>query len=140
MLHKPFFYTSIHKIHHEHKVSTSIAMMHAHPLEYVFGNVGPATLGVVILGKRMHLSSYMAWNFVRLCNSLDGHCGYDFTWVPFRLLPFKLDGQEHPYHHSENIGSYGSFLSVWDTYFGSNSMFWQLRRDSDSEINLQKAK
>ena len=92
LLHTPYLYKKIHKYHHEHKISTSLAMIHAHPLEYALGNVMPSTFGVLMLGKRMHFSSYMAWSVVRTINSLDGHCGYDFTWVPFRLLPFKLDG------------------------------------------------
>jgi methylsterol monooxygenase/4-alpha-methyl-delta7-sterol-4alpha-methyl oxidase len=67
-------------------------MIHAHPIEYALGNILPSSFGVLMLGKRMHFSTYMAWGVVRTINSLDGHCGYDFTWVPCRLLPFKLDG------------------------------------------------
>ena len=65
LLHKPFFYKMVHKIHHEHRVTTSIAQIHAHPLEYVFGNVLPATIGCLVLGKRMHMTSYLGWIFWR---------------------------------------------------------------------------
>lgn len=40
-LHKPFFYSRIHKYHHEHKVPTTFACIHAHPIEFYFGNVVP---------------------------------------------------------------------------------------------------
>lgn len=40
-LHRPFFYSRFHKYHHEHKVPTSFACIHAHPVEFYFGNVLP---------------------------------------------------------------------------------------------------
>jgi sterol desaturase/sphingolipid hydroxylase (fatty acid hydroxylase superfamily) len=123
LLHKPFFYKMIHKIHHEHKVTTSIATIHAHPLEYLFGNGIPSVLGCLILGKRMHMSSYFAWGFWRNCEALYGHSGYAFSWNPFRLLPFHSDGREHPFHHSENVGNYSSTTNVWDYIYGTNSAF-----------------
>lgn len=65
MLHKPFMYKRIHKIHHEHKVTVSIAAIHTHPLEYLFGNALPSALGCLILGQRMHLASYFFWGVWR---------------------------------------------------------------------------
>jgi sterol desaturase/sphingolipid hydroxylase (fatty acid hydroxylase superfamily) len=40
-LHRPVFYSWIHKYHHEHKVPTVLASIHAHPIEFYFGNVVP---------------------------------------------------------------------------------------------------
>jgi sterol desaturase/sphingolipid hydroxylase (fatty acid hydroxylase superfamily) len=40
-LHRPFFYSRFHKYHHEHKVPTTLACIHAHPVEFYFGNVLP---------------------------------------------------------------------------------------------------
>ena len=96
-------YKRIHKIHHEHKVTTSIAAIHAHPLEYLIGNAIPATLGPFILGRRMHMSSYFAWGVWRIAEALQGHSGYDFTWNPYRFLHLTSDGKEHAFHHSENV-------------------------------------
>jgi sterol desaturase/sphingolipid hydroxylase (fatty acid hydroxylase superfamily) len=113
----------IHKIHHEHKVTTSIATIHAHPLEYFFGNALPSTLGCLILGQRMHISSYFAWGVWRGYEALYGHSGYAFSWSPYRLIPFHSDGREHPFHHSENVGNYSSSANVWDMVYGTNSAF-----------------
>lgn len=45
LLHFRYLYPYIHKIHHEHKVTTSIALLHTHPIEYVFANAIPQILG-----------------------------------------------------------------------------------------------
>ena len=123
LLHKPYLYKTIHKTHHEHKVTTSIATICTHPLEYLFGNAVPSTLGALILGKRMHMSSYLAWGVWRGYEALFGHSGYAFTWNPYRILPFHSDGREHPFHHSENVGNYSSSSNVWDLIYGSNAAF-----------------
>lgn len=129
LLHRPYFYKTIHKIHHEHKVTCSLATVHAHPLEYGLGNVLPATLGAMILGKRMHLSSYFGFLLWRGVESLYGHSGYALSWSPFRWLPFHSDGREHPFHHSENVGNYSSVTNVWDLVFGTNTTFKKLVRE-----------
>ena len=41
------------------------------------------------------------------------------------MLPVHLHGQENPYHHSENVGSYGAFLDVWDYVLGTNTSFYK---------------
>ena len=86
-LHLPWLYPSVHKIHHEHKVTFSLAALHAHPLEYILGNVVPVMVGPAILGPRMHLASAFGWYFMRQFESIEGHSGYSFSWSPFRLLP-----------------------------------------------------
>ncbi len=57
LLHHPWFYKHIHKIHHENKVTWFSAFSHAHPLEYLFGNILPGLVGSAILGNRMHVAS-----------------------------------------------------------------------------------
>ena len=56
-LHRPYFYKRIHKYHHEHKETTSIACIHAHPFEYFIANIIPVLSGSLILGKRSHGST-----------------------------------------------------------------------------------
>ena len=88
LLHSSWLYPYIHKIHHENKVVYCLAAIHAHPIEYLFGNILPLSVGPIILGHRLHRAAMFGWFFIRGCETVDAHCGYDFPWSPFRLLPF----------------------------------------------------
>merc|ERR1719148_553635 len=107
-LHLPAFYPYIHKIHHEHKVTTAIATNHAHPIEFIFGNILPTAIGTIILGKNCHITTVWFVYFLRTLESIEGHSGYDWSWSIFHLLPFTTDYGYHVYHHSNNIGNYSS--------------------------------
>jgi sterol desaturase/sphingolipid hydroxylase (fatty acid hydroxylase superfamily) len=118
-------YPKIHKIHHENQFVYSLAAISSHPLEFVFGNVIPMMVGPTILAHRMHRSSVFGWFMVRAAETIDAHCGFDFSWSPFRLLPFQLEGDYHYFHHSSNVGNYATFFTWWDTILGTNSAFYK---------------
>lgn len=125
MLHTKYLYRLIHKIHHEHKITIGLAAEYSHPLEFIFGAALPSACGTFILGNRCHFVTHLIWNIVRIFESLDGHCGYEFSWSPYRLIPFSTSASYHAFHHSHNIGNYSSFFSLWDTLTGSNSIYYK---------------
>lgn len=116
-LHMDFIYPYVHKIHHKYVNTISIASEYAHPLEFVFGNVLTSNSGVLILGKKCHMVTYLMWNVLRIAETTDGHCGYDFSWSPFRLLPMSAGSEFHHYHHLAFKGNYASFFTYWDRIF-----------------------
>lgn len=123
MLHTKWLYQKIHKIHHKHISTLFYAYAAAHPLEYIFGNVLPTVVGVLILGKNIHVTTVIGWYIARSFETLEGHCGYDFSWSPFRWVPFSAGYGYHVFHHSVNVGNYSSFFHIWDTILGSNSAY-----------------
>ena len=112
-------------MHHEHRTTVAIATNYTHPFEFVFGNVLPSIMGQLILGPHMHITTVWCWAILRTLESQEGHCGYDFPWSVFRLLPFGSDYGYHVYHHSHNIGNYSSFFTLWDTILGSNKAYYR---------------
>jgi sterol desaturase/sphingolipid hydroxylase (fatty acid hydroxylase superfamily) len=112
-------------MHHEYAHTVGIASQYTHPVEYLLGNVLPTAMGTLILGPRMHLVSVFGWYALRIGESIDGHSGYEFSFSPYRLIPFSASASYHDYHHSHNVGNYGSFFQIWDTVFGTNRDFYQ---------------
>lgn len=60
LLHHPLFYKKIHKVHHEFNNTTILATTYNHPVESVITSL-PTALGMFILGKRCHYSTYITW-------------------------------------------------------------------------------
>ena len=89
LLHTRFLYRHFHKMHHRFTVTVGIAAEYAHPFEHVFGIMLPTAIGPLILGRNIHILTVFAWYAVRTGESLDGHCGYDFSFSPYRLIPFS---------------------------------------------------
>jgi sterol desaturase/sphingolipid hydroxylase (fatty acid hydroxylase superfamily) len=88
LMHTPFFYSRIHKKHHEYKSSISYSAEYAHPVEYLLVNIMGAGSGPILLAKNMHFITFLAWIIYRVGDTLDQHSGYDFPWNPFTILPF----------------------------------------------------
>jgi methylsterol monooxygenase/4-alpha-methyl-delta7-sterol-4alpha-methyl oxidase len=111
-----------------------ISSEYAHPIEYIVGNLLPVYAGSLILGKNLHCISFALWTIVRISESHDTHSGYEFTWSPFRLIPFQTTTSYHEYHHSRNIGNYSTFFTIWDTVFGSNVEFYKFLKNKDKQL------
>ena len=137
LLHWKYIYPHIHKMHHTHKITVGIAGEYAHPLEYMLGNMLPTSVGPAVLGfNKCHLVTVIAWYIIRFTENLDGHSGYEFSWSPYRLIPFSGSAEYHAFHHAVNIGNYGSFFSIWDTIFGTNRVF----NEAQDKVNNAKVK
>ncbi len=124
LLHQRWIYPYIHKVHHTYTTTVGIAAEYSHPIDFIFSSLVPSALGPMILGENMHFATFMMWSVVRLGETLDGHCGYEFSWSPYRLIPFSTSASYHNFHHSHNSGNYSSFFSLWDTVFGQNNDFY----------------
>ncbi|OMJ94020.1 hypothetical protein SteCoe_2939 [Stentor coeruleus] len=122
-LHHPFMYKRFHKQHHEYVVSIGLAGAYSHPVEFILSGLMPTSLGPVLLGKQCHIITLYLWVIMRNLESVDGHSGYELPWSPFRLLPFSAGAEYHGYHHSHNIGNYGSLLTLWDSLCSTNTSF-----------------
>jgi sterol desaturase/sphingolipid hydroxylase (fatty acid hydroxylase superfamily) len=121
----PALYTRIHKVHHEYTQNVVSASEHAHPVEFVVGNLLPVITPVILL--RMHLFAAAVFTGVRIFVSAEEHCGYAFPWSPVRLLPFQASVEGHDFHHSHNVGVYASQFVWWDRLMGTDAHFLRWR-------------
>jgi sterol desaturase/sphingolipid hydroxylase (fatty acid hydroxylase superfamily) len=128
----PFLYRNVHKVHHVYHANTvGYAVIHAHPVEFVFGNglptaAGPllvAALGGAGVGPGLHAITFAVWSLWRLTEGVDGHAGFDWPWAPTRVLPFSASSASHDFHHAQIVGCYASFFGWWDALMGSDAAF-----------------
>lgn len=124
LLHTKWLYAHVHKVHHTHKTTVGIAAEYSHPIDFIFSSIFPSALGVILLGKHIHFYTFILWGIIRIGETLDGHSGYEFSWSPYRLIPFSSSARYHGFHHSHNIGNYSSFFSFWDTICGTNKVYY----------------
>ena len=86
----------------------------------------PVITGMIVLGNNLHSSTLIAWTLFRVFETHDGHSGYEFPWSPFRLIPFGADATYHDFHHSKNVGNFGSLMTIWDSMLNTNKDFYAI--------------
>eukprot|EP01012_Entosiphon_sulcatum_P003081 TRINITY_DN10849_c0_g1_i1.p1 TRINITY_DN10849_c0_g1~~TRINITY_DN10849_c0_g1_i1.p1 ORF type:complete len:280 (+),score=40.23 TRINITY_DN10849_c0_g1_i1:25-864(+) len=127
-LHTRLLYKRIHKIHHEFRRTRAWAAEYAHPVEFVVADVVPTFTGPLLVhllrfhaskGSAMHLWTLQAWLTYRFLEALDGHCGYALPFSPFAIWPLRPSAKMHDYHHSHNVGNFGSQTMFWDKLMGT---------------------
>ena len=118
LMHIPFFYKHFHKRHHSFKRSNAAAGEYFHPIDYLLSGTLPTMLGTLII--RPHILVVWSWLIIRIWEACDGHSGYDLVFVPFRYFPFRPGAQVHDFHHSQNVGNYGSLTVFWDWLCGTD--------------------
>ena len=82
----------------------------------------------------------MTWYTIHALESVESHSGYDFSFSPYRCVPFGADYAYHAYHHSHNIGNYSSYFTVWDTVFGSNKVYYDYVAETRREATKDQGK
>ncbi len=125
ILHSPMLYQGVHKVHHQYSDTVGLSTEYTHPLDYFFTGVVPSALACAVLGPHMHITTVLSFTVLRVWETMDLHCGYEFPWSPFRLLPFASSAEYHDFHHSHNVGNYSSMFSFWDTIHGKNCDFFE---------------
>jgi len=110
-----------HKMHHEYKMNTTLAAQHNHPIDHIFSIAGPGLFALSLVNP--HSLTAFQWTLWAMFSNLDEHVGYAFPWSPVRWFPFSASTNEHEFHHSKNIGCFGSKLSIFNSLLGGHEHF-----------------
>jgi sterol desaturase/sphingolipid hydroxylase (fatty acid hydroxylase superfamily) len=114
-----------HKLHHEFKIPHVLNAMHLDPIDYLVGTALPFAGGYILLGDNVHFITLTYWSVWRLCEGASNHSNYDFDWSMFRIVPAAAGASYHTFHHTHNIGNYGSFMALHDTICGTNKDYYK---------------
>ncbi|KAI5286652.1 C-4 sterol methyl oxidase [Ascosphaera aggregata] len=135
IFHWPFFYRTVHKIHHQYSAPFGLAAEYASPIEVMalgFGTVGGPLIWAAITGD-LHIMTMYIWIVLRLFQAIDSHSGYEFPWSLHHFLPFWAGAEHHDVHHEKFVGNYASSFRWWDKIFDTeyspdNAKRWRAKR------------
>ena len=94
----------LHKRHHEATAPNVLDAEYAHPLENVIQSLTNLPFFVLF---NVHLITWWVWLAFRLVSMYETHSGFMFSFSSGLATEF------HEYHHTQNIGCYGS-IPTWD--------------------------
>jgi sterol desaturase/sphingolipid hydroxylase (fatty acid hydroxylase superfamily) len=116
-LHSPSGYR-YHKDHHAFYTPMALAGHWGSTVDGLVSLPLPAFAPVFLLG--IHPTTLWFYSIIHTCHSSYDHCGYDFPFNPFQLIPFGGHAQAHNFHHSHNIDNFGLYWRFWDVVMGTN--------------------
>lgn len=111
--HKPFFYNSVHKKHHEHSSTNLMSLFVLHPVESL--GFGLLLIGVLslwsfsVLSLSIYLMINLVWGTI-------GHLNREF--FPKKATKIAIGTTHfHNQHHLFEDKNFGFYTSIWDRLF-----------------------
>lgn len=111
VLHHPFVYKHVHRLHHEFNYPVALVAFYFHPIEVLSTVYLPMLLGPLLYGH--HSSLILIWVPLGIIGGIMEHCGYKF--------PYSSSPQLHTWHHNVPNKIFG-MLGVLDWIHGTNTI------------------
>ena len=106
ILHLPYFYKKIHKMHHEYIIPMAPASLYAHPIEHILCNNLSFLIPFMIFGTTYYIAMFLI--ILGSIMVTTSHVDYNFP----------IFGYSHVIHHKKFNYNYG-FGNIFDKIFGT---------------------
>lgn len=145
LMHCPWGYEKIHRIHHEYTAPIGFAAPYAHWAEIIVLGLASFLGPLMVPG---HMLTFWLWFILRQLEAIETHCGYEFPWSPSKFIPFYGGAVYHDYHHYVGGKSQSNFASVFtycDYIYGTDKGYryqknvFEKTRDSLRSQSLPKS-
>ena len=114
MMHIPFLYRTVHKIHHQSKIPSVFSVYSFHWLEALLLSLVPISIAPFF---SVSASAIFLYPLASILLNYAGHCNYRFGTG--KGPSWKLIGTRHSEHHFRNTKNYGFAMTVFDWLFSS---------------------
>ncbi|PWA00255.1 hypothetical protein BB558_003696 [Smittium angustum] len=141
LMHNKYLYKRIHKVHHEYTAPFGITAEYAHPLETII--LGQGTISGPILYtylvEPVHIITMLCWISVRLWQTIEAHCGYDFPWAMSHWFPLWNGADHHDYHHMAFVNNFSSTFRYLDRILGTDKAYQEYYKKRTDAWNSKKS-
>lgn len=129
LMHRPFWFRTMHAVHHASRPPTAWAAMSFHPWEAVTGAIVIPLLVFVI---PVHIAALGLVLAIMTVMGVTNHMGWEMFpkgLVNGPLGSWLITATHHQRHHDEYRGNYGLYFRFWDKACGTDRGLGSFRHD-----------
>lgn len=116
ILHQPFLFKKIHRIHHQARPVSPWTSFSFHPVESF---INALIIPLIVLVLPLHISVILFHLTLMTLTAVTNHIGYEIFPKKFKksgLLNHWISGSHHGIHHTHYQYHFGLFFTWWDRW------------------------
>jgi Delta7-sterol 5-desaturase len=133
LMHRPWWFKTMHAVHHASRPPTAWAAMSFHPYEAL---TGALVIPVLVFLIPIHVAALGLVLAIMTVMGVTNHMGWEVfpqRVVNGRLGDWLITATHHQRHHDEYRGNYGLYFRFWDRICGTDRGLGAFRNRASGE-------